>query len=189
MTARDVIWIPWQGPGLEHLRLEVGRAGVHADGLVVGLDGDRPFRLRYHVRCDPAWRVREVQVASLDTGGNLHLVADGGGAWSAAGGTLLPRLDGCLGVDLSASPFTNTLPIRRLALAPGQSADIAVAYIALPALTVTGDPQRYRCLERGGEGSRYRFESLDSDFAADLPIDADGLVLDYPGLFRRLWSG
>ena len=189
MTTRDVLWTPWQGPGLEHLRLATDEREILADGLIVGLDDGRPFRLRYAVRCDPAWRVREVGVASLDTGGDLHLVADGRGAWTAADGTPLSTLDGCLDVDLSASPFTNTLPIRRLALAPGQSADLAVAYVAVPALTVTVDPQRYRCLDARADGGRYRYESLDSVFAADLPVDADGLVLDYPGLFRRVWSG
>jgi uncharacterized protein len=29
--------------------------------------------------------------------------------------------------------------------------------------------------------------SLDGGFTADLQVDADGLVLDYPGLFRRAW--
>jgi hypothetical protein len=27
---------------------------------------------------------------------------------------------------------------------------------------------------------------LDGGFTADLPVDADGLVLDYPGLFKRV---
>ena len=34
-------------------------------------------------------------------------------------------------------------------------------------------------------GGRYRFESLDDDFTADLTVDEAGLVVDYPGLFRR----
>ena len=33
----------------------------------------------------------------------------------------------------------------------------------------------------------YLFENLDgSDFRAELAVDADGVVLDYPDLFRRL---
>jgi hypothetical protein len=24
---------------------------------------------------------------------------------------------------------------------------------------------------------------------AELPVDAEGLVIDYPGLFRRAWTG
>ena len=35
---------------------------------------------------------------------------------------------------------------------------------------------------------RYRFEVLPRGFAAELLVDADGLVIDYPQLFRRVWS-
>jgi hypothetical protein len=51
---------------------------------------------------------------------------------------------------------------------------------------VEPDGQRYTCPK---EGELYRYESLESDFMADLRVDADGLVLDYPGLFRRTSTG
>ena len=54
---------------------------------------------------------------------------------------------------------------------------------AEPRLAVTPQDQRYTALT---PGSLYRFESPGSGFTADLPVDEDGLVLDYPGLFRRL---
>jgi hypothetical protein len=41
-------------------------------------------------------------------------------------------------------------------------------------------------LEKGYRGSLYRFLNLDGGFTADLQVDPDGLVLDYPGLFRRV---
>jgi hypothetical protein len=43
--------------------------------------------------------------------------------------------------------------------------------------------QRYTALDGA---KHYRFESLDDGFTAELPVDEDGFVLDYPGLFRRL---
>jgi Putative glycolipid-binding len=48
------------------------------------------------------------------------------------------------------------------------------------------EPQRYACLEKESGGALYRFESLDGGFTADLPVDSDDLVLDCPGLFRRI---
>ena len=95
----------------------------------------------------------------------------------------MPGLDGAIDVDISATPFTNTLPIRRLQLAPGDSAEIRTAYIHLPDLEIVRDPQRYTCLE---PLRRYRYESLDSDFVREIEVDADGLVVTYPGLFKRL---
>lgn len=183
---RHVIWQPWDAPGFEHLRLTVAAGEVVADSLLVALHDGLPFRARYTVRCDGDWRVRAVRVALLDDPAPaLALLADGAGRWTTPDGTPLPALDGCRDIDLSATPFTNTLPIRRLALPPGASRDLDMVYIRLPALRVDPDPQRYTRL-----GDRlYRYESRDSAFTADLPLDADGLVLDYPGLFRRVWSG
>jgi uncharacterized protein len=43
--------------------------------------------------------------------------------------------------------------------------------------------QRYACLE---DGKLYRYENADGSFTADLPLDEDGLVLDYPEMFERL---
>jgi hypothetical protein len=37
------------------------------------------------------------------------------------------------------------------------------------------------------EGALYRYESLSSGFAADLVVDCDGLVVDCPGMFQRVW--
>ena len=63
---------------------------------------------------------------------------------------------------------------------------LAVAYVALPELTVRPTPQEYTLLERRADGARWRFRSLDSDFTAELSVDGAGLVRDYPGIARRL---
>ena len=187
---REVIWVPWEGPGLEHLRLVTSNGGVVANGLVIGLEGGRPFRIGFEVRCDGRWRVREVRAAAPDLERPvLELLADGEGRWKRRSGEPVPELDGCIDVDISATPFTNTLPIRRLGLRPGDSAEVDVAYVRVPGLLVGPEKQRYGCLEAREDGGHYRFEALPSGFTAELPVDADGLVIDYPGLFRRAWSG
>ena len=68
---------------------------------------------------------------------------------------------------------------------PGESAEISVAYFDEADLQPWPEPQRYTCLEKGTGGGLYRFLSLYGGFTADLPVDAEGLVLDYPGLFKR----
>lgn len=50
------------------------------------------------------------------------------------------------------------------------------------------EPQQYTCLEKSNWGGLYRFLSPDGGFTADLLVDADGLVLGYPGLFKRVLS-
>jgi len=113
----------------------------------------------------------------------LHLIADGEGNWWDGDDHLIEALRGCVDIDISATPFTNTLPIRRLALAQGEAREILVAYVAVPALAPEPVRQRYTCIE---VGQRYRYESLFRGYVGELLVDADGLVLDYPGTFRRV---
>ena len=86
---REVVWAQWNGEALEHLRLTVDAAGIAADGVIVGVEDDgQPFRLRYRVRCDPGWRVREVDVDPLRPGASsIALRADGAGRWTTAAWT------------------------------------------------------------------------------------------------------
>jgi hypothetical protein len=56
-----------------------------------------------------------------------------------------------------------------------------LAVVDFPSLEVTPDPQRYTRLGP----SSYRFDSLDSDFTAELTVDDDSIVVTYPELFER----
>ena len=181
---RTVRWSAWDGAehGLEHLDLRVGSDRIAAAGVVVGAVQGDAFGLSYALTLGPDWRLRGADLATT-AGDRLVLAADGQGRWRDGQGGALPELDGCLDLDIMATPFTNTLPIRRLRLAEAESRAIRVAYVALPDLDLRAVDQRYTALD---PGRRYRFASLDSDFTADLPVDEDGLVLDYPGLFRRV---
>jgi hypothetical protein len=188
---RVLRWTPMDGIGAEHLRLRVDGSsdgGVAAESVVIGERRGLPFGLRYSLRCDALWRVREVELALIGEGRRLHLAADGEGRWHDGTGRPLPVLDGCIDVDISATPFTNTLPIRRLRSTgslerEGTASAIRVVYIPVPELTPRPAEQRYTCLD---PGRLYRYEGLFRGFAGDLPVDADGLVLDYPETFRRL---
>jgi len=134
-----------------------------------------------------AWALRRVRVERLGPAPSaLELHTDGRGRWTdASSGATLP-LPGCLDVDICPSPFTNSLPIRRLAAIPREPVALDVALVALPDLAVHAARREYTRIERRDDGARWRFRSLDSDFAAELPVDRDGLVLDYPGIARRL---
>ena len=178
-----VRWSAWNGAdaGLEHLDLIEGPEGIVASGLVVGSTDRGPFGLSYRLILDPGWRLRGATLATT-AGGRLSLAADGCGGWQDGVGRARAEFEGCIDIDIEATPFTNTLPIRRLRLGPGESATVRVAYVSLPGLELTCARQRYTALDGGG---LYRFESLDGAFTADLQVDAQGVVVDYPGLFRR----
>jgi hypothetical protein len=176
-------WREWSGEGVEHLVLREGPDRIVADGVVLATVEARHFAASYHIECDAGWRVITTHAHVIGGDAAIDLKSDGAGRWRDGDGLALPDLAGAIDVDLSITPFTNTLPIRRLDLAEGQRANIRVVYLHLPDLTLTTDRQGYTCVKRGRQ---YRYESLDGDFARDLDIDADGLVVTYPGLFRRV---
>ena len=188
MATTDALWAAWGGRGLEHLELRVEPAAVRADSLIIAVDDQgRPYRARYVVECDAGWKVARARVEVFEDPGRVLAVrADGQGHWTAATGEAL-ALDGCVDIDIYPSPFTNTLPIRRLAEMPvGRPVALDVAWVVLPELTIQVARQEYTLLERGADGARWRFRGLDSEFVAELAVDHHGLVLDYPGIARRM---
>lgn len=148
-------------------------------------DGD-PARVSYRLACDRRWRARRlvVQVATGEGSKRLVLRGDGNGAWWDDGGAPLPALGGCIDLDVSSSPFTNTLPIRRISLAEGGYENLRVAYVSVPRLAVTPVSQRYSYVGRSESGALYHYRC--GAFEADLVVDDHGLVLDYPGAWRRI---
>ncbi len=188
---RNIMWSLLDEPGIEHLRLTVDDGQVLADGLILGVSENQSFRVHYKIRCDAEWRVRDVEIKLLHGAGqNIKLNADGKGHWTDGSGNPVLSLNGCLEVDISATPFTNTLAIRRTRLKPGESADLVAAFIAVPEMTVMPSRQRYTCVELRSDGGLYKYEDegLFQGFTADLSVDSDGLVVDYPELFKRVWA-
>jgi hypothetical protein len=188
---RTVFWQPVEGAGLEHLRLRAVDAGYVAAGTVMGIAGDTPYRLHYKIKCDDSWNTRKVTLEVHTPAGEAvrTLRSNGLGRWRDDSGAEMPELNGCRDVDISATPFTNTLAIRRANLQPGQGVTLKIVYVNVPGLAIRPAEQRYSCIERTAHGGVYGYESIDmhDGFKAILPVDADGLVLDYPELFKRVW--
>lgn len=158
--------------------------------LDLPVEDGKALWVRYIIVCDADWRTRQVRIGTARNpqelsefpqgGPLLSLSADGTGNWRVDDAERLD-LRGCLDVDLGCTPSTNTLPIRRLRLDVGQSAEVTAAWVRFPDLSVEPLHQRYTRLAT----DRYRYESLDSDFTADLTVDEQGVVVDYPGGWRR----
>lgn len=175
-------WQDWPGKSLDHLVLREGSDEISADAVLLATADDSVFAARYRIRCDGHWRAREVELDLIGNNDPIKLLSDGIGNWTDGRGSLT-HLTGAIDVDFSITPFTNTLPIRRLNLQVGQSADIVAVYVQFPGITITTARQRYTCLELG---RLYRYESIDGEFTRDIDIDDHGLVVTYPGLFKRL---
>jgi hypothetical protein len=157
-----------------------------ADSVVLAFDEEHgPFRLTYRLGWDESWRLHdaELMLATARFTRSLSLQTDGQGHWRHRDGQAIDNLDGCLDVDIWPTPFTNSFPILREPMRVGERRQFRMAWIFGPDLTVHAQAQAYtRLADR-----LYLFENLDgSGFRAELPVDEDGIVLDYPDLFRRV---
>jgi uncharacterized protein len=170
-----------------------------AEGVAIGV-GPVPYRLDYSLETGPGPVASLLHVNSWGEGWrrSVDLRRGQDGAWSVKaeheGRVDLPppggdpvALTGSLDVDIARSPVTNTVPILRHGLADGGGPiELTVAWVSVPDLGVHADGQRYTFIRAERDGSMIRFEAVDGMFAADISLDTDGIVLDYPGIARRL---
>jgi hypothetical protein len=180
---REILWQSWENNALEHLQLISQAKGLMtAKSVLIGIDKEKPFQFRYLVHLSAEFVVRSFEVY-VDDKLMISMSSDGSGQWVDSMNKRLPDFDGCIDIDITATPFTNTLPIRRLGLKSAESGDIRVVYVDLFERRLYPAEQRYTCLL----SKLYRFEMPSIAFTADIPVDKDGFVLDYPNLFRRMW--
>lgn len=177
-------WETLNGRSLVHATVDIQDTAIYATGAAIVIGYDTPYSIWYDIKCDNQWRVRHVSLSVLTTRlESTALLSNGEGRWTNSNGQHLPELDGCIDIDLSVTPFTNTFPIRRIHWTAGKSLELKVAYWRLPNLQPSSINQRYTCLENG---KLWHYEGLTSGADYNLLTDADGLVLDYPGVFKRL---
>lgn len=147
--------------------------GIRISGDVEAASGG----CRYDLSLDEDGTVRS---AAVQTAGRVVRIERTGSSWTVDGRERRD-LAGATDLDITATPATNALPIRRLGLAVGEHADLDVAWVQLPELRVDLARQRYT---RTGPRA-YRYESLDDGFRRAITVDDDGFVVSYPGLFER----
>lgn len=186
MVTTEVIWNQLIDSGTEHLILHQG-SQIEAEGLVVGMLKDAAYRIQYQIICDANWNVQKVSARNLLNNNGFALTRNGDG-WLDEQNHSVETLRGCTEVDIMVTPFTNTLPIKRLKLTQVESKEIAVVYVSVPDLNLSKLNQRYTCISQNKAGGIYRYENISSGFTSDLKVDADGLVVDYPGIFKMVWK-
>lgn len=183
---RMLLWTLDEMSGFDTAWVELGHDRLAAEGQQSGLV-PTPYWARYRLETGENFVTASMRIESRwqDGSAKLELLRDADGRWTAHG-ELRPDLDEALDLDLAACPLTNTMPIRRHGLhaGPGEH-DFVMAFIEVPQLRVVPSRQHYshlRLLNGGGALVEYRSGS----FRSELTIDADGLVVDYPQLGRRV---
>ncbi len=189
-----ILWRWLDRPGLDTARLAATRTGWDLSGSAVFLHESSPCRLDYQITLDPGWQTR----AALISGwvGTQAILMDVRVDRTPEGGPLwwlnyqpVPEVAGCVDIDLNFSPATNLLPIRRLGLQVGQSAELSAAWLRFPGFTLEPLSQVYR---RTGPAA-YQYESASGSaagsFTAGLTVNSLGFVTDYPPFWQEVHQG
>lgn len=182
----EVRWQWVDRPGLELLRLTRDGGSVLAQGHVV-VEIDRvSTKVTYLLRYDSSWRFHSstIQTKGGEAARALEIVRTEGDSWSI-NGSVHPALDGCTDLDLMVTPFTNTPPLLRFGLAPGEARGLRVAWVRLPELAVEPVEQEYRRPDADAAPHHYMYKNLSTGFEGELELDGRGLVISY-GPWRRL---
>jgi hypothetical protein len=173
---RSVRWRGLDPVTLEHCHIIASARDTRIRSALITPD----FGLFCRIKLDEAGQVRTLRLERTD-GAVLELFSDGGGNWSDDRAEPLPALRGCIDIDLSVSPLTNSLPLWRCDWVIDQPQRFAMGWIDAGAMTVRRDEQIYTRLD----DTRFRYQAADGSFERIITVDGDGLVLDYPGLFER----
>jgi hypothetical protein len=192
-----VTWRTDDGRGFEGARVLEHGGGLRALGRMVRAGtgpADPPFTASYRLDAGDAGRVRRLAVTSATAGRERYLTLNrtDDGFWLLDTGQGSGRLDvaGAVDVDLAFSPLFNTVPIRRLGLHRTAGDHLlSMLFVALPDLTVEVVEQRYRTVSPLGQGERPQEATVGfawDAFTAELVVDAEGVVLGYPGVASRI---
>jgi len=152
--------------------------GLHRlEGTVLTFEGVDPIEIRYAITCNDKWTTRActVNVESAGSARRIKLqVSDD--SVRVRDAARMGEFAGIADIDLGFSPCTNTLPIRRLALAVGETARVTVAWLRFPGFEVVRAEQVYSRLaacmyrsvtarhseQRGGQSPIFRNDNHDS---------------------------
>jgi uncharacterized protein len=173
---RSVRWRGLDPVTLEHCHIISTDRDTRIRGTLIAPN----YGLFYRVRLDDTEHVRTLRIERTD-GKVLELFSDGAGNWSDDRADPLSALKGCIDIDIWPTPLTNSLPIWRNQWTIGAPQRFAMAWIDGDEMTVRRDEQIYTQLD----ATHFRFQNADG-FERVLELDADRLVVTYPGLFERL---
>ncbi|HEX9332027.1 MAG TPA: putative glycolipid-binding domain-containing protein [Anaerolineales bacterium] len=181
VSIESILWRGFVLPGHEACRLFSQDSHWYVEGTAVFSHEQQPCRLNYQIICDATWRTLSAQVEGWlgTTVISIQIKTNSTGYWWL-NDVEQPDVRGCIDIDLNFSPSTNLLPIRRLDLAIGDTAEIKAAWLRFPSFKLEPLPQQYRHLDE----TTYRYESAGGQFVADLKVNRSGFVIDYPGIWQ-----
>lgn len=172
--------------GFEAVFMRADGPGWRIAGHTAAVEEGRAWAVRYEIELDEHWTTVSARAWGQSPAGRTEVrLGVDRGRWHV-NGSAVPALDGCVDVDLESSVCTNAIPVHRLGLVVGQSAEAPAVYVRALDLAVARLDQEYERVSAGSGRQAYDYRSPAFDFAGRLSFDDAGLLVDYPGLAARV---
>jgi len=184
MTGKTVATITWRALGREGQDtcrlaradqgwLLMGHARFHSDDGFAALD--------YVIRCTEDWQTLDADIAGThgDLDVRLH-IDQRQGVWHV-NDTPQTGLEDATDIDLSFTPATNLMPLRRLAKQVKDTLTTRAAWLQYPAATLTPLDQTYKRTPTYG---LITYKARQTDFSTTLEVNDAGFITNYPDLWH-----
>lgn len=194
-ASNESVWpaiLTWRAhdvPRMESVRVQLSGNRIKANGrIVAAATPTHPaFSVSYDLLTDEAGGSKRLSltVTMAERERQLSIARDEEGMWLVQdhlGTSRRADYGGAVDVDVVFSPFFNALPIRRTGLYKRvDSVVLPVVYVTLPDLAVDAATITY---VSGEAEAGIKVQSPVADTI--ITVDADGFILDYPGLAERI---
>ena len=178
-TIATAHWRALDREGEDKCRL----AKVDHGWLLVGharfRDEDGFAALDYVVRCDEGWHTLSADVAGSHAEKRIKLALHREGEDWIMNDQVQPQVKGAQDVDLSFTPATNLMPLRRL---KDGITEMRAAWLRYPACELAALDQIYT---RDADEGTITYSAAQTGYATDLKVDPSGFVTLYP----EAWEG
>ncbi len=178
----NILWTGLAYYSLENCVFTRTDTGTEVNSVIIGMYKHKIYKAEYSIITNANWETIsfELKTQLSDKRNVSRFSNDGKGNWSK-NGIPVNELKGCIDIDISLTPFTNTLPINRIRLAILESRQIDVLYLDVLNQQVRSATQKYTRVSQ----TEYKYENVPNDFEAIITVDELGLVVNYPELFIR----
>ena len=177
----NILWSGIEYYSLENCIIDFGGGENAVKSIIIGYYHKKIYQVTYVIKLNREWETNacSVEFQYENKVRKFEFVSDNS-RWTL-NGAYRAEFDHCTDVDIPLTPFTNSLPINRLKLDVGQEKEIDIVYIDLLENNIRHVRQKYRKLSSG----LYKYENIPNDFEAEIEVDRDGFVVQYPALFTR----
>jgi hypothetical protein len=173
-------WVRLDRPGRDAALLRPNGDGWLLQGAAAFDHDGASATVAYQVEVDGRWKTkRGILSGFLGDHTIAHEIRRVDQVWRLDGAAV-EGLDHLVDLDFGFTPATNVLQLSRIALKPGQSAEVPVVWFDLDSASLTELPQRY---QRRSEAS-YWYEAPTVPYRALLEVAPNGFVQSYPDLWR-----